>query len=536
MKFLPLFLILLVTPASGILIVELYPDPFAKNDETEYVKLYNPGNTTINLSGWILTDFESEIHLKGQISPHGYTVIARNGTSYRESFGKYPDFEWKNSSNVKDLDGSLRLSNSGDEVGLFDSHGELVDLVVYGKSWNGSGWEGKGIETFREGVILKRAYINGTYPDTDSERDWNFPRLYVEGQTDFALKKFSVKNVTIIVFPVNDWNFISADRSIVISSYIFENAELGSMLSRTAENGVSVRILLEKSPAGGFRDDVIRHMKPVQIYLQDTKAYRFMHAKYAVIDGSTVIVMTENWKNGNKGYGVMMSNQGLAEYFLSVFESDAKQSIPFRAEDGPGLNADEGGENQFIRVEGNITVIPVLSPDTSRFILDTVKNARERLLIELPYIQMYRDGNLSPFMTSILESAEKGARVRVLLDGSRYNTESNRVDNDDAVSYLNSIARERGYDLKAKLYHGKELHSKMFIADNMVYIGSMNWNDNSLLRNREAGVLMVSSDVAEAMEKLFISDWNERKIPFIISIPSAGLALLFIVLMRKRLN
>ncbi len=536
MRFLPVFLIFLIVPVTGILIVEVYPDPFAKHDETEYVKLYNPENTSINLSGWVLTDFENEIHLKGEISPSGQLILARNATSFKGSFGKYPDFEWKNSSDVPDVEGSIRLSNSGDEIGLFNSSGKLVDLVVYGGSWTGNGWKGGGIRTFREGVILKRAYFNGTYLDTDSAEDWNIPRVYVEGQSDFKLRKFKVDEVRIMVFPAHNWNFISANNSIILSSYLFENDELSSILSGMAENGVDVQILLEKSPAGGLRDEVIKHMKPIRIYLHDTKAYRFMHAKYAVMDHSSVVVMTENWKNGNRGYGVLLHSPELAEYLSNVFENDIKQSVPFHPEDSLKTNVEKKGENRFIPVTGNITVIPVLSPDTSWFIFKTVRNAENRLLIEMTYIQMYRDGNISPFLSSILESAEKGASVRVLLDGSRYNTKRDRIDNDDVVDYLNRVARERGYDLKAKLYRGFELHSKMFVADDAVYIGSMNWNDNSLLRNREVGVLMINPGLSDVMEELFFSDWNEGGISYLISIPPAVLSILFIIILKRRMG
>ena len=535
MKLLPFFLILLITPVSGLLIVEVYPNPFAKNDETEFVKIYNPENISVNLSGWVITDFESSLYLKGELPPKSHLIFARNGTSFRESFGEFPDYEWKNSSKTPDVEGDLRLSNAGDEVALYNPEGALVDLVVYGESWDGEGWRGAGISSFWEGVILKRARINGEYVDTNSAKDWNVPRIYVEGQTDLKIQKFMVNRIQIISFPVSNWSFVSGSESVRISSYLFENPELGSILSELGKKGVKVEILVEGSPAGGLKDDVLKSMKFARIYLHESKAYRFMHAKYGIIDNSTVIVLTENWKNGNKGYGVILYSPDLARYFSYVFEMDKKQSTLLLPSSHPELH-NNGRENRFITLTTDVTVIPVFSPDTSWLIPNVASSARERLLVEMPYMQLFKDGKISPFLQSIIDSAENGAKVRILLDGSPYNTRKSRFENDDAVKYLNKLAKEKGYDLKAKLYNGGELHSKMFIADETVYIGSMNWNENGLLRNREAGVLITDPEFSATMENFFFSDWNEKGIPFITSIPPAVLLISLIIFLKRKLE
>lgn len=48
----------------------------------------------------------------------------------------------------------------------------------------------------------------------------------------------------------------------------------------------------------------------------------------------------------------------------------------------------------------------------------------------------------------------------------------------------------------------------MIIDNKTVLISSINWNEQSVRENREAGVLVENKDVASYYATVFLSDWN----------------------------
>lgn len=72
----------------------------------DWIELYNPGSTSISLSGWTATDSSNNagIFASSTISGHGYVVV---------TFGNY-------------------LNNSGDTVTLKDASANTIDSVIYG--------------------------------------------------------------------------------------------------------------------------------------------------------------------------------------------------------------------------------------------------------------------------------------------------------------------------------------------------------------------------------------------------------------------
>lgn len=116
-------------------------------ERDEYVVLYNPTASTVDLSGWYLgsstglTRFPSDT----SVVSSGYLTIAHDADSYQSRFGELPDLEWNatwrndstNNPNVDDLthvSGTMNLSNIGDFVFLDKDRTDGVsnDIVVWG--------------------------------------------------------------------------------------------------------------------------------------------------------------------------------------------------------------------------------------------------------------------------------------------------------------------------------------------------------------------------------------------------------------------
>lgn len=105
-------------PNTGVLhINEIFPDPDSPNDAGEYIELFNPGDTPVDLSDWKITDAtKTGVHTfsdEASIPAHGYLVI-------------------------DDTDFPFSLNNGEETISLFDPLGALVDTVTYTKTTEGA--------------------------------------------------------------------------------------------------------------------------------------------------------------------------------------------------------------------------------------------------------------------------------------------------------------------------------------------------------------------------------------------------------------
>lgn len=91
--------------ASEVMINEFAAVTEGTSQNPDWIELYNPGDTEINLDGWIIRDSSetNKINLEGLICP--------------KSFRKF-DF-------------SNRLNNDGDKIRLFDNKGDLIEEIAY---------------------------------------------------------------------------------------------------------------------------------------------------------------------------------------------------------------------------------------------------------------------------------------------------------------------------------------------------------------------------------------------------------------------
>jgi hypothetical protein len=120
-------------------------------DRAEFIELYNPGGTSVDLTGWVLTDVDNsgtcganlwEFPAGAEIEAGGYLVVAKDvkrtsSQGFQPVFGSYPDYElydaahgdvdWPSVPNL-----TLASASSGDQsqeirlVGGYDGNGTLV--------------------------------------------------------------------------------------------------------------------------------------------------------------------------------------------------------------------------------------------------------------------------------------------------------------------------------------------------------------------------------------------------------------------------
>ena len=298
--------------------------------------------------------------------------------------------------------------------------------------------------------------------------------------------------------------------------------------------------------------------------------YRFDHSKYVLVDDRLAIIGTENYGRtgvpvfnsyGNRGWMVHIEEKQFVKQLREVWDADFRPgtapdvlSIDAAPDDAYGLPYRKEGfvpdeelhrgqypsPEQPAVVDDTMSLELVLSPDTSlnehSAILGMIERAKKTLYVEQNSIRRRwgkkadssdpdsaerDDADNAPNLAlqAVVKAARRGVQVRVLLDSTWYNVQGDEDrDNDDTVAWLNELARSEGLDISAKVInldttHLEKIHAKGVIVDDReVFVGSINWTENSFKGNREVGVVIGHPKVAGYYARLFRRDWSQSRV------------------------
>lgn len=559
-----------------VLITEVYADTNLSNEPEEYIAITNPTSSSVNISGWSLTNGTNIMSFPtGTSITAGQTLyVTKNASKFLQEFVTItPNFEYGIDSNttIPQMISSISsLVNSGDEV-ILQNGSTIIDAVIYGSStYSGIGWTGSTIPAKSAGTIIvrDRTESTGLWEDTDSVADFDNLRVFQAGQSRFDTPSFTFTGtVTPYTSPDSSYSTLTnllnnAKTTIDLNVYEFQNTYLLTSLKNAIARGVKVRIFLEGQPVGGLLDQskyvaqqITNAGGQVRFIINDPtnerfKRYRFDHAKYAIVDGTSVFIQSENWKEtgvpttntyGNRGWGIIVQNTNFASYVKNVFEADwnpsFRDSFPYTpgtayGDPSAGFIPDTSNPTGSYpalfpskNITGTFTVTPIFAPDSTmlreKAILGMIRNAKTELLVEQLYIHKHWGSTTtgSPettpniYLEEVINAARRGVKVRVVLD-SAFLDASDPRDNQYTVQYINQIAANEGLDMEAKLInlsalHLEKVHNKGVIADQKVLVSSINWSENSPINNREAGVIIENTDVANFYKEIFWWDYTD---------------------------
>lgn len=497
-------------PPSTLRITSLLVDAPGQG-QGEFVRVGNVGSTPVDLAGWWLRGPSWEAVVKrGAMAPGEEVAVAADASAYAAVTGR---------GDVADagIGGRFGLPDAGGRVELGWS-GHVVDAVAWGRVSAEPGWEGPALPLLRAGQLHRRA---AGWPDTDRALDFDAtpwmaawrgrePTRF-EGEVTPFTRETSLPTALAAL--------AEARREVLVEVYELTHPALASALEAARARGARVRVLVEGAPVGGVPDaekDLLASLaahgvEVLRIGGSGADRYATMHAKFAVLDGTHVLLGSENWTpsgfradgRGNFGWGAWVRSPALAAELASVWAEDADLArgdvepwdggsagtfeAPPRGRAGPAF-------------PGRATLL--LAPDNAGgAILEMLARANATLDLEaLQLPRVWSDGP-NPVKAALEDAARRGVRVRALLDGSP------GTENAGTAEALNAWAAATGAPLEARLAKEARVHNKGIVVDaREALVGSVNFGEAAMTWNREAALVVEGSAVG-VYQGAFEQDW-----------------------------
>jgi phosphatidylserine/phosphatidylglycerophosphate/cardiolipin synthase-like enzyme len=275
--------------------------------------------------------------------------------------------------------------------------------------------------------------------------------------------------------------------------------------------------------------------------------FEYHHPKYAVVD-DRALVTSENWKpagvggRSSRGWGVVVDSPAVAADLAGLFRSDAgwRDAVPWRRyRRGETFETATPADGTYpsridpTTVTGTVRVLTAPGNAESA-VVDVIDGADERVDVIQPSIGR-RDG---PLLRATVRAATRGAEVRVLLSGAWYVAEENVA----LVEWLNGVADRRDLPLSARVAEPRgrfeKIHAKGVVADEVVVVGSLNWNENAVSDNREVAVAVRSEALATYFRRAFDADWSRGvgRRTWVLAAGAVAALVLALVVARKTIR
>lgn len=288
--------------------------------------------------------------------------------------------------------------------------------------------------------------------------------------------------------------------------------------------------------------------------------YRYLHAKFMIIDGLRAVVSSENlspdslpnddktdgtW--GRRGVALITAAptvvRRLQTIFADDFDPDSHQDLlAWQADHAvygsprPGFEpvTATGGTTYTVRhatprafqgaFDFELLQAPenALRPESTFLALLEQAGTGDKILVqqlsERPHWGAKSSDSLTdpnPRLEAYIDAARRGATVRILLDAF-FDDEDDPVSNSATCRYVNTTAHREGLRMRCALANptGLGIHNKMILAEiggrGWVHVGSLNGSEQSHKGNREVALQVTSDDMYAYLARLFWTDWPHR--------------------------
>ena len=424
------------------------------------------------------------------------------------------------------------------------------DTVVWGNGPTDVGtWSGVSVTPPAQD-LEDLVYMRGDgclfLPDSNTAEDWKM-RWSIEGASQLCTPNAYVGdiNFTPLIGPESglldllNW-MDGAQQSFKVHVYQIHHSSLVNKMIEMHDEGVEVNVVMQYPYYRwdqSSKDNSFGYFYMLQEAGLDVKwfgateanPYTMMHSKVAVRDNSSVWMSTGNWKSsslplpdegGNREWSAIIESESVTQMVLErlIFDENSDyvtsgSNVTMPNGWSPYLFPTPVGETtSSIETSAEISLL-TCPDDCITGLADMIGSAESEILLSLQYLEMdwYWGWQSNPLLDALLDAAQRGVSIRLIMN-AHYIDENPEV-RDSVEEFNENWSAMHGYDVQAILMtendYVEKVHNKGAIIDgDKVLISSINWGDNSILKNREMGFLIHSELITEPYLSSWWEDWN----------------------------
>jgi phosphatidylserine/phosphatidylglycerophosphate/cardiolipin synthase-like enzyme len=279
------------------------------------------------------------------------------------------------------------------------------------------------------------------------------------------------------------YDFIdSATTSLDMTMYELEDTTAVNDLIALKNKGVTVRVILDRQHQSADSSAYNALTSAGIGVVWSSSAFVYTHQKTITVDGTESLVLTGNltsqYYTTSRDYGVFDDDSRDVASIEKVFNADYA---------GTSITPTDGDHLLWSPTDSRSRLLTVINGATSKLDIEELELSD------------------SAVVNAIVARAKAGVAVRVVLESPS-----------DYSSEVSAIKAAGGTVVGYSDPNGFYIHAKAMVADyglstQKVEAGSMNISSNSLSNNRELGLILTGTGVAEAVattvETTFDSDY-----------------------------
>ncbi|MDD2907986.1 MAG: phospholipase D-like domain-containing protein [Candidatus Gracilibacteria bacterium] len=308
-----------------------------------------------------------------------------------------------------------------------------------------------------------------------------------EKENKEQLENFKIDNIknyeNIEIFSTPDkklLNYIvekinSAHDYVYVEIYMLTENRTREALIKAKKRGVDVKIILEKDPylAYSINDKTYNEFKKynIEIVWSNTKNYALNHSKMILIDGLNII------STGNLTYSTFTQNR---DFFVFINDLELNKKLL------KIFNDDFEGIKKTV-YDDNLIISPTISREK---IIDLLESANSDIKI---YMQYFSDDEINKKLIEIKK--KKNIKISAVIPKTAINDENTKklIDN----------------QIEIKVIPKYTMHAKSILIDEKyLFIGSINFSNYSIDKNREIGILINNKDIILKFLDIFNYDFK----------------------------
>lgn len=275
----------------------------------------------------------------------------------------------------------------------------------------------------------------------------------------------------------------AAKQKIYIESYIFTEKRILKSIIEAKKRWLDIKIILEKNVywAWNINKKTYESLTKswIEVKYSNNKNYKYTHSKFFIIDDEFIIstwnISYSSFKYNKEFFVFWNSKNSITEYNIlnKIFEED-------------------WNNKKYFECYSNF----VMSPFCSEIgIINILSNAKKSIII---YWQTFNSENIENIL---IEKKKKWVDIKILM-GDTKKVNSN-------IEILDKFLKNW---IEAKTPKKPYIHAKVAIIDEeIIYIWSINYTENSMKNNREVGLIFRNKDIAKIIQNDFIKIFNSKQ-------------------------